>query len=545
MSLVTIRQVSQDYGISRQMLRYYEEIGLLKSRRVDDYAYRVYDEDAIRQLQQIIILRKLQIPVKQIRRILQNQDAVELIKIFKQNIDELDERITALATLKSILAQFVLELQSKTDAKLKLDLLNDITMISVANFLSFPKNKIEESISMSKLNNANASSFPLNRSKAWKKLSMEELDKASEMANEMATKNVRIVYMPPMTMASASVQDGNTEKIKDYINYVKNPAVKGKVTSRDVIKQFIDDMDLFRIKPDARVFCFHNEPKLMFGNHTIDGNGVWVSVPDEMELPPILRKVKFNGGLYAVCVGDFDIDYWTKHNNDYYWAPEGGISKPIMDEFVNPYNRHGSCLDNSYDEETETFTTDVLYPISKHPKLPNKDTADKLLTELEMLFSRGRLTEIDLTTMVKVAEKRSGHYNKNEMETQNQYKLPLKIELRAKSENNFYFNLKYSNGAVMFNWETILHTVDIKSGIWAKFEKVGILPKNEVVEIEWLIGIDGMVVKANGEVRHIGNHYDYIWELKNNPSYEPHDTVRLSVGEGNMAMIESLLITEI
>ena len=66
MELKTIRQVSLDYGISRQMLCYYEEIGLLKSSRKDDYAYRVYDEDAVKRLQQIIILRKLQIPMKQI-----------------------------------------------------------------------------------------------------------------------------------------------------------------------------------------------------------------------------------------------------------------------------------------------------------------------------------------------------------------------------------------------------------------------------------------------------------------------------------------------
>ena len=95
MELRTIRQVSQDYGISRQMLCYYEQIGLIESGRREDYAYRVYDEAAIRRLQQIIILRKLQIPMKQIKDILGNQDAVAVIEIFKQNISDLDEQITA------------------------------------------------------------------------------------------------------------------------------------------------------------------------------------------------------------------------------------------------------------------------------------------------------------------------------------------------------------------------------------------------------------------------------------------------------------------
>ena len=42
----TIGTVSKNLGISSRMLRYYEQIGLIGSRRVEDYAYRVYDEEA-------------------------------------------------------------------------------------------------------------------------------------------------------------------------------------------------------------------------------------------------------------------------------------------------------------------------------------------------------------------------------------------------------------------------------------------------------------------------------------------------------------------
>ena len=86
MELLTATQVSHDYGISTRMLRYYEQIGLLKSGRKEDYAYRVYDEAAIKQLQQIIFLRKLQIPVKQIKDIFNNQNAVTVMEIFNRNI---------------------------------------------------------------------------------------------------------------------------------------------------------------------------------------------------------------------------------------------------------------------------------------------------------------------------------------------------------------------------------------------------------------------------------------------------------------------------
>jgi len=139
------------------MLCYYEDIGLIKSTRKDDYAYRVYDEDAVKRLQQIIILRKLQIPMKQIKDVLNNQNAVAVIEIFKQNIRELDEQITALSAIKSILARFIDELQRKADVRLKLDILNDKTMLAVMSSLSFPENKIKEKVSMKELNKANES----------------------------------------------------------------------------------------------------------------------------------------------------------------------------------------------------------------------------------------------------------------------------------------------------------------------------------------------------------------------------------------------------
>jgi len=175
MDLVSIREVSLDYGISRRMLCYYEEIGLIKSTRKDMYAYRMYDEDAIKRLQQIIILRKLQIPMKQIKDILNNQNAVKIIEIFKQNIYELDEKITALSSVKSILARFIDELQEKADVYLKLDILNDKTMISVVSSLSFSENKIsniKENVSMDELNKASEILKRQNKSqvftfKAW------------------------------------------------------------------------------------------------------------------------------------------------------------------------------------------------------------------------------------------------------------------------------------------------------------------------------------------------------------------------------------------
>ena len=67
--LIKIRDVSVKYDISARTLRYYEDMGLIASRRSDDYAYRLYDETAVKRLEQILILRKLKISIKDIKHI--------------------------------------------------------------------------------------------------------------------------------------------------------------------------------------------------------------------------------------------------------------------------------------------------------------------------------------------------------------------------------------------------------------------------------------------------------------------------------------------
>ena len=154
MELQTVRQVSRNYGVSARMLRYYEQMGLLESERKPDYAYRVYNVENIKRLQQIIILRKLQIPTKQIKDILNNQDAVTAIEVFKQNISELDENITALSVVKTILSRLVEQLQEKANVSSKIDLLNDTSMIAIVDVLPFSENKLKEKLSMEELNKA-------------------------------------------------------------------------------------------------------------------------------------------------------------------------------------------------------------------------------------------------------------------------------------------------------------------------------------------------------------------------------------------------------
>jgi len=152
MELQTVSEVSKEYGVSTRMLRYYEQNGLIKSKRKEGYSYRVYDEVNLKRLKQVIILRKLQIPIKQIRVILDNPDAVTAVEIFKKNIQELDSEITALSTIRKILYSFVSELEAA--ANISLSIFSGDSVLEMAGSLSLVQKNIKERTTMSELNQA-------------------------------------------------------------------------------------------------------------------------------------------------------------------------------------------------------------------------------------------------------------------------------------------------------------------------------------------------------------------------------------------------------
>ena len=130
MDSMTISQVSREIGISTRMLRYYEQVGLIASSRREGYAYRIYDDAAVARLRQILLLRKLRIPVRQIKIILQNPNAPAAIRVFQQSIRDLDEEITALSTIQAILRRLVEGLSPAAALPLSRVLSQDETLLA-------------------------------------------------------------------------------------------------------------------------------------------------------------------------------------------------------------------------------------------------------------------------------------------------------------------------------------------------------------------------------------------------------------------------------
>lgn len=324
MELKTISQVSNAFKISTRTLRYYEEIGLLVSSKKEGYAYRSYDEGAILRLQQIVILRKLRIPLKQIGDILNNEDVVQAIEVFKQNITNLEDEIAALSTIKVILNRLIETLQKKTKLKLKLGILSDDYILDAIDSLSLQKVSFKE------------------------EKSMEDLNKAAESLSTL--KSVRIVHLPPFTVAASHYIGENPEE-----------------NAGKQLEEFVKASNLYEIKPDARVFGFnHPNPSKDRPDY---GYEVWITIPEDMEVPAPLEKKHFNGGLYAahmIILGNFHewewLLNWVTINNPKYeanYADDGGeCMGGLLEEHLN-YLYH--C--NLNWPESDEHQLDLLFPI--------------------------------------------------------------------------------------------------------------------------------------------------------------------------------------
>lgn len=94
----TVHEVSKLTGVSIRALQYYDKIGLLPPAEYTASGYRLYDDTALEKLQQILLFRELEFPLKEIRRIIDSPDfdkgkaleqQIALLTLKKEHIENL------------------------------------------------------------------------------------------------------------------------------------------------------------------------------------------------------------------------------------------------------------------------------------------------------------------------------------------------------------------------------------------------------------------------------------------------------------------------
>lgn len=70
----TVQKLGHLAGVSPRTLRYYDEIGLLKPARMNSSGYRIYGENEVDRLQQILFYRELGVGLEQINELISSPD---------------------------------------------------------------------------------------------------------------------------------------------------------------------------------------------------------------------------------------------------------------------------------------------------------------------------------------------------------------------------------------------------------------------------------------------------------------------------------------
>lgn len=103
----TVNQLSKLAGVSGRTLRYYDQIGLLKPKRVSSSGYRIYGTEEIALLQQILFYRKLEMPLEEIKEIIlaADFDQEKALLLHQQRLEMKKAQLdTLLVTIEKTLA---------------------------------------------------------------------------------------------------------------------------------------------------------------------------------------------------------------------------------------------------------------------------------------------------------------------------------------------------------------------------------------------------------------------------------------------------------
>ena len=96
--MMTVNEVSKLTGVSIRTLQYYDKIGLLHPAEYTEAGYRLYDDAALETLQQILLFRELEFPLKDIKKIVGSPDfdrskalaqQIELLTLKKEHLENL------------------------------------------------------------------------------------------------------------------------------------------------------------------------------------------------------------------------------------------------------------------------------------------------------------------------------------------------------------------------------------------------------------------------------------------------------------------------
>lgn len=104
-TLYTIGEISKLFDINISTLRYYNDIGLLLPKHVDENSsYRYYGIDQFEDISMIAYFKRISLPIKDIKAFMQERNPLESKARFSAHLEDIEKQIAALNMIKSELS---------------------------------------------------------------------------------------------------------------------------------------------------------------------------------------------------------------------------------------------------------------------------------------------------------------------------------------------------------------------------------------------------------------------------------------------------------
>lgn len=497
--LLKIRDVSVKYDISTRALKYYEDMGLIKSTHVDDYSYRCYDEKNIMRLEQILILRKLDISVKDIVRIFEATGANILLELLHRKVESINEQTFLLDDLKKIILEFIDQIEiydfnSQSDIRL----LYEKTMALENQYQNSGSTSIEKLM------------------ETTKKLEKEPV--------------VSVIDFPAVKMVICyDSPDGETfHAFKEWVKQVEQESKPMFTNYFEWFNVFNDKIaGLYPLPPGYETICPYDVfdfPGGLYASATFLDD-------------PYPYSIEIDSGFIYKWVGASDEYELYLTDNDaaarfIMWRPLSTVGKehPQIEIFIpivkkganNPVktldidgNRFGDCLNIKQINKID------LRSMHKSGDLSVRFNKDELI-----LYQLGQ----------------EGKYI-----TAESFELPLRIDLIAKTDSG-NIRMYYNSAGLVFNWgmsPSTLLTHDVLVPEHTPIYGVGYIPPNEYAEITWILEREYAAVIVNGQTRLYKTDFYYIEQLKKEPALQLCFPINLNTAFGAEVTVKELTVYEL
>jgi len=494
--LIKITDLTVQLGLSSRSLRYYEQVGLIQSVRSDFEKYRSYDSENIERLKQIMVLRKLQIPIKDIIRIYESEDMSTVVEVFVDRINAIDEERDALAELKRIVSEFL-----QTMIK------NGITKISAIPLLYEEMDK------------------QLNELEEHKPVTAEDLTAISEKLAKPL--DLHIVDLPPMRVLTSFFKPDTKES--DYSGFLK----------------------YIQINKFSQATSGNHQ---QFEFQTEAGDVLMVRVSEDFVNDTDYLDYTFAGGLFAAINVYLDEDLGQCFRtlvreldaNPYYqfaYCPDGT-------------SRHPALLENLISPDDKRELVSLLVPVRKRmadPTLfdkpeeiaPDKITIEKIEKQNPILWAE----DVPLASITPI---NNPHYRVNEngeaeytgwistrvLNTNVSVKLPFRVDIEFRlaglderfgygdcegsvvfyhgddpgqfEGGNFVkgFGINMGNRANQLTQATSFYQPIFCD--YFNFPGRGAVKIGEYNRLTWIVGENHLAVIVNGDVRYCGIGFPYM-----------------------------------